>query len=74
MFLNGESLQFASLLPVAGEWLLLIKKAWQKRDENLEQSITRLLQDYFLLFLHSHVKPTLQATIKFVEANDTNCI
>ena len=57
MFLNGENLQFASLLPVAGERLLLIKKA-----------------DYFLLFLHSHVKPTLRATIKFVEATDTNCI
>ena len=27
-----------------------------------------------LLFLHSHVKPTLRATIKFVEATDTNCV
>ena len=74
MFLSNENLQFAFLLPVAGERLLLIKKAWQKRDENLQHSITRSLQDYFLLFLHSHVKPTLQATITFVEANNTNCI
>ena len=74
MFLSNENLQFAFLLPVAGERLLLIKKAWQKRDENLQHSITRSLQDYFLLFLHLHVKPTLRATIKFVKANDTNCI
>ena len=73
MFLSNENLQFAFLLPVAGEGLLLIKKAWQKRDENLQHSITRSLQDYFL-FLHSHVKPTLRATITFVEANNTNCI
>ena len=57
MFLSNENLQFAFLLPVAGERLLLIKKAWQKRDENLQHTITKSLQDYFLLFLHSHVKP-----------------
>ena len=45
----------------------------EMRDENLEQSITRSLQDYFLLFFHSNVKLTLQATINFVEAIDTNC-
>ena len=67
MFLKNENLQFTSLLPVPVKQFLLLK-SWTFATEHY-----KITPRFFLLFLHSHVKPTLWVTVKFVEATDTNC-